>query len=278
MLGDSTNAERPGVSPARSGSSARHSARSSRCARVASSSRRFASNVHRMQQAIDVAVETGRKVCVVGRSMRKNLNIARNLGYMEVPDDDAHPPGELESCAPHEALILCTGSQGEPMSALTRIAYNDHPAVTRRARRHGDHLREAGARERAARARHDQPAGARLGAEVLHQEIAPVHVSGHGNSEEIRTMLGARAAEGGDAGARRVPDAGRARAAGAGRRRAVRARSCSPRTARSSSSTNAGRGSSTRSRPASRSSTGSEWGTCTTSRCATGAICRRTAS
>ena len=89
----------------------------------------FASNVHRMQQAIDVAVQVGRKVCVVGRSMRKNLNIARNLGYIEVPEETLIRPARLDDFAPHEVLILCTGSQGEPMSALTRIAYNDHPAV-----------------------------------------------------------------------------------------------------------------------------------------------------
>ena len=132
MLGDSTNAERPGftgserlvgeafrqIIPARD-----------RAVLVAC----FASNVHRMQQAVDVAVETGRKVCVIGRSMRKNLNIARNLGYLEAPEDTFIRPAELDELAPREVLVLCTGSQGEPMSALTRIAYNDHPAVERRA-------------------------------------------------------------------------------------------------------------------------------------------------
>ena len=149
----------------------------------------FASNVHRMQQAVDVAVETGRKVCVIGRSMRKNLNIARNLGYLEAPDDTFIRPPELEELAPHEAMILCTGSQGEPMSALTRIAYNDHPAVTVERGDTvilsakpvpGNELRVHDTINRLAKA----------GAEVLHQEIAPVHVSGHGNAEEIRTVLG----------------------------------------------------------------------------------------
>ena len=90
----------------------------------------FASNVHRMQQAIDVAIQVGRKVAVVGRSMRKNLNIARNLGYVDVPERRARPAAEAMELPPDQVLILCTGSQGEPMSALTRIAYNDHPAVT----------------------------------------------------------------------------------------------------------------------------------------------------
>src|SRR5439155_6939707 len=89
----------------------------------------YASNVHRMQQAIDVAVEVGRKVCVVGRSMRKNLNSARNLGYIDMPEDSLIRPVELEEYAPGEVLILCTGSQGEPLPALVRIAYHDHPAV-----------------------------------------------------------------------------------------------------------------------------------------------------
>ena len=72
-----------------------------------------------MQQAIDVGVELGRKVCVVGRSMRKNVNIARNLGYMDMPD--GHPHASRTSShelPPGEQLILCTGSQGEPLSAL----------------------------------------------------------------------------------------------------------------------------------------------------------------
>ena len=59
--------------------------------------------------------------------MRKNLNIARNLDYIEVPEETLIRPARLEELPPHEVLILCTGSQGEPMSALTRIAYNDHP-------------------------------------------------------------------------------------------------------------------------------------------------------
>jgi ribonuclease J len=188
MLGDSTNAERPGftgserlvgeafrqIIPAREG-------------RVLVAS--FASNVHRMQQAVDVAVETGRKVCIIGRSMRKNLNIARNLGYLEAPEDTFIRPAELEELAPREAMVLCTGSQGEPMSALTRIAYRDHPAVTVERGDTvilsakpvpGNELRVHDTINRLAKG----------GAEVLHQEIAPVHVSGHGNAEEIRTVLG----------------------------------------------------------------------------------------
>ena len=149
----------------------------------------FAFNVHRMQQAIDVAVDVGRKVCVVGRSMRKNVNIARNLGYMEVPEDVLIRPSELEEYRPEETLILCTGSQGEPLSALVRIAYGDHRDVRVEA---GDTVIISAKPVPGNELRvHDAINQlARLGAEVLHQEIAPVHVSGHGNSEELRTMLG----------------------------------------------------------------------------------------
>jgi ribonuclease J len=148
----------------------------------------FASNVHRMQQATDVAVEVGRKVCVVGRSMRKNLNIARNLGYINMPEDVLIRPAELDEYEPGQVLILCTGSQGEPLSALVRIAYGDHPAVHVE---RGDTViisaRPVPGNELAVHDAINQLA--KLGAEVLHQENAPVHVSGHGHAEELRTMI-----------------------------------------------------------------------------------------
>jgi ribonuclease J len=149
----------------------------------------FASNVHRMQQAIDVAVQVGRKVTVVGRSMRKNMNIARNLGYVDVAEETLIRPNELEDYRPEEVLILTTGSQGEPMSALTRIAYADHPAVTVE---RGDMVILSAKPVPGNELRvHDTINQlAKAGAEVLHQEIAPVHVSGHAHAEELRTMLG----------------------------------------------------------------------------------------
>jgi ribonuclease J len=187
LLGDSTNAERPGITlsektvgevfrqiiPQREG-------------RVLIAS--FASNVHRVQQAIDVALESRRKVCLVGRSLRKNVNIARNLGYIDVPEHLLIKPDELPELHPSETMILCTGSQGEPMSALTRVAYNDHPfvqvedgdtVIISAKPVPGNELRVHDTINRLARS----------GAEVLHQEIAPVHVSGHGHAEELRTIL-----------------------------------------------------------------------------------------
>jgi ribonuclease J len=187
LLGDSTNAERPGMTPSeRVVGEAFRQIVPLRQGRILVSS--FASNVHRMQQAVDVAVSVGRKVCVVGRSMRKNVNIARNLGYMDVPEGVLVRPPELEELAPHEQMILCTGSQGEPLSALVRIAYHDHPAINVERGDTviisakpvpGNELRVHDAINQLAKA----------GAEVLHQEIAPVHVSGHACAEEIRTIL-----------------------------------------------------------------------------------------
>jgi ribonuclease J len=187
LLGDSTNAERPGVTQSeRVVGEAFRQIIPQRRGRVLVSS--FASNVHRMQQAIDVAVQTGRKVCVVGRSMRKNINIARNLGYARVPDDVLIKPAELDDYRPEEVLILCTGSQGEPLSALTRIAYGDHPAVSVE---RGDTVIISAKPIPGNELRvHDAINGlAKLGAEVLHEENALVHVSGHGMAEELRTML-----------------------------------------------------------------------------------------
>ena len=187
LLGDSTNAERPGVTESERtvGEVFRHLI-PQRDGRVLIAS--FASNVHRVQQAIDVALDTGRKVCLIGRSLRKNVNIGRNLGYVEVPEEVLVRPDELDALRPEDTMILCTGSQGEPMSALTRMAYHDHPHVSIEPGDTviisakpvpGNELRVHDTINRLAKS----------GAEVLHQEIAPVHVSGHGNAEEIRTVL-----------------------------------------------------------------------------------------
>jgi len=188
LLGDSTNAERAGFTQSeRVVGEAFRQIIPHRTGRVIVSS--FASNVHRMQQAADVAVECGRKVAFVGRSMRKNGNIARNLGYMDVPEDAIMRPHELAELPRGEQLILCTGSQGEPMSAMTRIAYNDHPAVSVEPGDTviisakpipGNELRVHDAINRLAK----------MGAEVLHEDNAPVHVSGHGKAEELRTIIG----------------------------------------------------------------------------------------
>jgi ribonuclease J len=187
LLGDSTNAERPGVTPSeRTVGEAFRQIIPRRDGRIFVAS--FASNIHRVQQAVDVAVESERKVCLIGRSLRKNVNIARNLGYIDVPEDLLVRPSDLEELAPREVMILCTGSQGEPMSALTRMAYHDHPAATVE---EGDTVIISAKPVPGNELRvHDTINRlTRSGAEVLHQEIAPVHASGHGNADEIRTVL-----------------------------------------------------------------------------------------
>jgi ribonuclease J len=188
LLGDSTNAERPGFTPSeRTVGEAFRQIIPQLEGRVLIAS--FASNVHRMQQAIDVAVDTGRYVCVVGRSLRKNLNIARSLGYVTLPDDILVRPTELADLEPAETMILCTGSQGEPLSALTRIAFGDHQHVRVEPTDTviisakpvpGNELRVHDTINRLAKA----------GATVMHQETSAVHVSGHGNAEELRMVLG----------------------------------------------------------------------------------------
>jgi ribonuclease J len=187
LCGDSTNAERPGFTRSeRVVGEAFRQIIPARKGRILVSS--FASNIHRMQQAIDVGVDSGRKVVVVGRSMRRNMNVARSLGYVEVPDDVFVKPANLDDVPPGQQLIICTGSQGEPLSALTRIAYNDHPAIKVQLGDTvimssrpvpGNELRVHDAINRLTK----------NGAEVLHEENADVHVSGHACSEELRTLL-----------------------------------------------------------------------------------------
>jgi len=188
LLGDSTNAERPGFTRSeRVVGEAFRQIIPTRSGRVLITS--FASNIHRMQQAIDVAVDCRRKVVVVGRSMRRNLNVARNLGYVEVPDDVLVRPADIDDLPASEQLVLCTGSQGEPLSALTRIAYNDHPAIKVE---RGDTVilsaRPVPGNELRVHDTINQLT--RNGAEVLHEENADVHVSGHARAEELRTLLG----------------------------------------------------------------------------------------
>jgi ribonuclease J len=121
--------------------------------------------------------------------MRKNLNVARSIGYIEAPDSIIVRPADLENIPPGKQLIICTGSQGEPLSAMTRIAYNDHAQI--KVERGdtviisarpvpGNELRVHDTINRLTRS----------GAEVLHEENAPVHVSGHARAMELRTLLG----------------------------------------------------------------------------------------
>jgi len=187
LLGDSTNAERPGWTESEQvvrASLARIVREAP--ARVIVTS--FASHIHRLQEVADAAEAAGRKLCVVGRSMNRNLNIARNLGYAHVADGLLVKPAELAALEPEQVVILCTGSQGEPLSALTRIAYRDHPNVSVV---EGDTViisaKPVPGNELAVHDTMNQLW--RAGATVLHQDIAPVHVSGHGSQDELKTIL-----------------------------------------------------------------------------------------
>jgi ribonuclease J len=187
LLGDSTNAERPGFTRSeRVVGEAFRQIIPARHGRILVTS--FASNIHRMQQAIDVGVDCGRKIVVVGRSMRRNMNVARNLGYVEVPEDVLVKAADLDEVPAAEQLVLCTGSQGEPLSALTRIAYDDHPAIKVE---RGDTVilsaRPVPGNELRVHDTINQLT--KRGAEVLHEENADVHVSGHGRAEELRTLI-----------------------------------------------------------------------------------------
>jgi ribonuclease J len=187
LCGDSTNAERSGFTRSeRVVGEAFRQIIPARTGRILVSS--FASNIHRMQQAIEVGVDSGRKIVVIGRSMKRNMNVARNLGYVEVPEDALVKPAQLDEIPAHQQLILCTGSQGEPLSALTRIAYNDHPAIKVE---RGDTVIMSSRPVPGNELRvHDTINRlTRNGAEVLHEENADVHVSGHARAEELRTLL-----------------------------------------------------------------------------------------
>jgi ribonuclease J len=187
LLADSTNAERSGWTESEA-VVAEHLQRIIREADGRVIVTAFASHIHRLQEVIDAADAAGRKVCVVGRSMVKNLNIARNLGYADVPEGLIVRPAELADLPDDQVVVLCTGSQGEPMSALTRIAYDDHKSVRILP---GDTViisaKPVPGNELAVHDTMNQLW--RAGATVLHQDIAPVHVSGHGSADELKTVL-----------------------------------------------------------------------------------------
>jgi ribonuclease J len=187
LMADSTNAENPGTTPSEMtvGPSMRRIIGEARGRVIVTS---FASQIHRLQQVIDAAPPNGRKVCVIGRSMVRNLNISRNLGYAEVDDEIMLKPRDLDSVLPHEVVVLCTGSQGEPRSALTRMAHGDHPALQ-------IHPTDTVVMSSKAVPGNEVNVGEtvnrlnRMGATVLTENNAYVHVSGHGSAEELRRML-----------------------------------------------------------------------------------------
>jgi ribonuclease J len=144
----------------------------------------FASHVHRVQQTMDAAVEVGRKVVYVGRSMVRNMAIARELGYLHVPPNTLIELNDLTNFDPNQVVIISTGSQGEPMSALSRIAARNHDRI---AIEPGDTVVLAsslipGNENSVFRIINGLTA---LGAQVVHRGNAMVHVSGHASAGEL---------------------------------------------------------------------------------------------
>jgi ribonuclease J len=187
LCGDSTNADRPGFSPSEAevGPQLEEVFTHAEGRIIVTS---FASNIHRVQQVVDAAAALSRKVSLVGRSMRKNVNIGRSLGHIEIPDGLLVPPHEVEDWPDHKLVVISTGSQGEPLSALRRMAYNDHPAIQLR---EGDTVvfsatpipgNEAAVGETVDRLY-------QIGCRVITTRDAPIHASGHGYQEELKLML-----------------------------------------------------------------------------------------
>jgi ribonuclease J len=187
LAGDSTNADRPGVAPSESSVGPALLQQFAQCkGRIIVTS--FASNIHRVQQVIDAAVALDRKVALVGRSMRKNFNIASNLGMTRAPQGVFIQPREIENFPDEKVVVISTGSQGEPLSALRRMANNDHRDVQLHA---GDTVvfsaTPVPGNERAVNETIDRIY--EIGATVVTAKDAPIHASGHGWQEELKLML-----------------------------------------------------------------------------------------
>jgi len=179
---DSTNAEVPGfVAQERGIGPVLDSVFADSTKRIVVAS--FASHVHRVQQVLDAAVAHGRKVALVGRSMVRNMAIASDLGYLKVPDGVLVDLKQVDGLPDDEVVLMCTGSQGEPMAALSRIANNDHKVSVGP----GDTVILAsslipGNENAVYRVINGLT---RLGARVVHSGNAKVHVSGHASAGEL---------------------------------------------------------------------------------------------
>ncbi len=189
MMGESTNAERPGYTPSEStvGSSFETIFSQNKDKRIVIAT--FSSNVHRVQQIIDSAVRHKRKVAFLGRSMINVVGAAGELGYMHIPADTIVDIGEIKRYKPGQMCLITTGSQGEPMSALYRMAFGENAQV-----------RLAPSTDLVVLSSHPIPGNEKLvgkiintliknGIEVYNTGAADVHVSGHACQEELKLML-----------------------------------------------------------------------------------------
>ena len=187
LLCESTNAERAGFTPSEKkvGNSLEYIFTTNPNKRIVIST--FSSNVHRVQQIIDISAQHGRKVAVTGRSMLNILGAAIELGYMKVPKGVLVDINDIKRFKPEQLTLITTGSQGEPMSALYRMAYSDHQQVT------------LGRNDLVVLSSSAIPGNEKLvgrvinelsrnGVEVLHDSAMEVHVSGHACQEELKLM------------------------------------------------------------------------------------------
>ena len=188
LMSDSTNAERPGYTPSEStvGEAMRTLFRERENKRFIVAS--FASHLHRVQQVAEAALASGRRLVFVGRSMVNNVTLAREMGLLKLASDRVIDIDEAHNYPPGEICIICTGSQGEPLSALSLMSAHEHKWV------------KLGEDDIVVISAHAIPGNEsnvsrvidsiyRAGAEVVHGGNAPVHVSGHASQEELKLVL-----------------------------------------------------------------------------------------
>lgn len=187
LLADSTNATRPGFTPSESsvGPSLRHIIKNAK-GRVFVAS--FSSHIHRIQQVCDAAVSVGRKVVVTGRSMITNTRIARDLGYLKISPNNIIDAFDLDTLPDDKIVVMCTGSQGEPMSALARMATGDHKSLTITA---SDTViisaTPVPGNEKSVQGVINLLS--KTGCDVYDRSKTLVHVSGHASQEELKLLL-----------------------------------------------------------------------------------------
>ncbi|MCQ2358646.1 MAG: ribonuclease J [Phascolarctobacterium sp.] len=186
LMADSTNADRPGFTPSEKevGKTFEDEFRYAKHRIIVAT---FSSNVHRIQQVINTAVKYGRKIAVLGRSMVNVVNIALELGYLQCPEGQMIDIDETRNYTPDKLVIITTGSQGEPMSALTRMSTSDHRKVDICP---GDTVIISATpipgNEKLVSKTIDNLI--KLGADVIYEKSNGVHVSGHASQEEMKLM------------------------------------------------------------------------------------------
>lgn len=187
LLADSTNATRPGFtqSEAAVGPNLRHIIKNAK-GRVFVAS--FSSHIHRLQQVCDASVAVGRKVVVTGRSMVNNTKVARELGYLNIADEDIIDAFDVDRIDDDKIVVLCTGSQGEPLSALARMANGEHKSLSITA---NDTViisaTPVPGNEKSVQGIVNSLS--KIGCDIYDKSRALVHVSGHGSQEELKLML-----------------------------------------------------------------------------------------